>query len=886
MGLGRREARGVAGSTVAPGGALLERGESLSLLVGLLDRVRSGSEGRLVLLGGEAGVGKTALLRRFCEIQGDAVRVFWGSCQPMRTPRPLGALVDVAAAVGGQLEDLVAEAGRPHDVAVALLQALRGRPPKVLVLEDVHWADEATLDVLAVLAGRVGSAPALVLASYRDDELERSEQLRFLLGELVRRPGRLKVEPLSPAGVVELAEPYGVDGLELYGRTGGNPFFVTEVLAAGGGERVPDTVRDAVLARAARLSAPARRLLGAVAIVPGQVELWLLEALAEELVDRLEECVASGVLIAGRAHVAFRHELARLAVEEAISPERRLALHRAAVDALAAHGGDDPDFAALAHHAEEARDADGVLRWAPPAAQRAALSRAHREAAAQYARALRFADGQQLQLRAEFLARRAGECYLTSQIDEAIGAQQEALDCHRRLGDKRGEGNALRVLSRLLFFAGRASEAEPFASQAIELLERLPAGRELAMAYANLSQRRMVVDDAAEAVEWGNRALELGRALGDTEAEVYALSNIAAAEFRTDAAEGRLRLEAALALAQRHGHEEHAALTYSRLVMFPVRYRRHDIALDHLEPGLEYCTQRGLDTFRLYLLGCRARLELDLGEWDAAADSAGLVLRDPRSAQLARTWALATLGLLRSRRGDDATEPLAEAHAMAAPTFELDRITQVAAARAEAAWLSGDHATVQQVTDAALTLALDRQDPWAVGELAYWRWRAGLHDQLPAGLAASPYASSIAGEWKRAADLWREIGCQYEAALALADGDDPAAARAALDQLQQLGARPAAAIVARRLRQRGARGLPRGPRKATRQNPAQLTARELEVLELVAEGLGNREIANRLFLSEKTVAHHVSAILRKLHVRTRAQASVQAVRLGIAAEDR
>ena len=868
------------------GGELLERGQSLSLLTDLLDGVRSGSEGRLVLVGGEAGVGKTALLRRFCELQGDAGRVFWGACEPLRTPRPLGPLVDVAGAIGGELEELVAQAGRPHDVAVALLQELRGGPPKVLVLEDVHWADEATLDVLAVLAGRVGVAPVLVLASYRDDELDRSEQLRFVLGELVRRPGRLKVEPLSPAGVAELAEPHGVDGLELHGRTGGNPFFVTEVLAAGGGERVPDTVRDAVLARAARLCAPARRLLGAVAIVPGQVELWLLESLAEELVDRLEECVASGMLVAGRAHVAFRHELARLAVEEAISPERRLALHRAVVDALVAHGGDTPDFAALAHHAEEARDAVGVLRWAPLAAQRAALLRAHREAAAQYARALRFADPQQLELRAEFLASRAAECYLTAQIDEAISAQQEALECHRRLGDEPGEGNALRVLSRLLFFAGRASEAESLALQAIELLERQPAGHELAMAYANLAQRRMVVHDVAEAVEWGDRALDLARAVGDTEAEVYALSNVAAAEFRTDPAQGRLRLEAALALAQRHDYEEHAAVALSRLVMFPVLYRRHDIALEYLEPGLEYCTQRGLDTFRLYLLGCRARLELDLGQWAAAAASAGLVLRDPRSAQLARTWALVTLGLLRSRRGDaDATVPLEEAHAMVAPTFELDRITQVAAARAEAAWLSGDHTTVEQLTDAALTLALDRQNPWAVGELAYWRWRAGLHDQLPADLAATPYAASIAGEWRKAADIWRKIGCQYEAALALADGDDPAAARAALDQLQQLGARPAAAIVARRLRQRGARGLPRGPQKTTRENPAQLTARELEVLELVAEGLGNREIAERLFLSEKTVAHHVSAILRKLDVRTRAQASAQAVRLGLAAED-
>jgi DNA-binding CsgD family transcriptional regulator len=261
-------------------------------------------------------------------------------------------------------------------------------------------------------------------------------------------------------------------------------------------------------------------------------------------------------------------------------------------------------------------------------------------------------------------------------------------------------------------------------------------------------------------------------------------------------------------------------------------------------------------------------------------------LRDPRSAQLARTWALATLGLLSARRGDaDATALLAEAHAMATPTFELDRITQVAAARAEAAWLSGDHKTVQQVTGAALRLALDRREPWSVGELACWRWRAGLPgDPLPA--TAEPYARQISGDWQRAAELWQAIGCPYETALALADADDQHALRHALDELHRLGAAPAAAIVARRLRQRGARGLPRGPRKTTRENPANLTARELEVLELVAQGLGNAEIASRLYLSEKTVAHHVSAILRKLDVRTRGQAGAQALRLGLTAEDR
>jgi DNA-binding CsgD family transcriptional regulator len=218
---------------------------------------------------------------------------------------------------------------------------------------------------------------------------------------------------------------------------------------------------------------------------------------------------------------------------------------------------------------------------------------------------------------------------------------------------------------------------------------------------------------------------------------------------------------------------------------------------------------------------------------------------------------------------------------MVEPTFELDRIAQVAAARAEAAWLSSDHATVKQRTDAALALAIDRLDPWAVGELTYWRSRAGLHDELPAALVAKPFQLSIAGRCTEAADTWRKLGCPYEASLALAESDDPGVARNAIEHLQQLGASPAASIVARRLRDQGVRGIPRGPRPRTRENPAGLTARELEVLPLIAEGLRNSQIAKRLVVSEKTVDHHVSAILRKLDVQTRGEAAAKAARLGL-----
>jgi DNA-binding CsgD family transcriptional regulator/tetratricopeptide (TPR) repeat protein len=802
------------------------------------------------------------------------------------TPRPLGPLLDIAEMTGGELGELVESGGRPHEVAAALIRELGTRAPTILVLEDVHWADEATLDVLRLLARRMEAIPALVLASYRDDELDRTHPLRIVLGELAsgHAIGRVKIEPLTPSAVAQLAEPHGVDADELYRTTAGNPFYVTEVLAAGEGE-IPHTVRDAVLARVARLGAAARTLLDVVAVVPPQAEFWLLEALAGEALDHLDECLTVGMLTPAPAGVAFRHELARIAVEESLAPNRRIALHREALAALADPPTGTPDLARLAHHAEAAGDADAVQEFAPAAAARAASLGAHREAAGQYARALRFADRVPKETLGELLERRAYACYLTGQFAEALEAQESAVACHRELGDRRREGDSLRSLSRLLRYVGRTEEGSDVGRKAVELLEQLPPGRELALAYCHVSHLCVWSEDAEGALAWGTRGLELAQRLDDVEARVYALINIGAVETLGGNPEGRQTFEQALELAREAGLEEHAGRAFVNLVWWAPRDRSYTVADRYLEAGLDYCSERGLDLWRLYLLAYRAHSELDRGRWDEAVEAATLVLRDPRTSPVPRIWALTVLGLVRARRGDpDVWPPLDEAWSLAEPTAELQRIEPPAAARAEAAWLAGEREAVAEATEAALELALQRQARWVIGELACWRWRAGVQEEIPPG-AAEPYALQMAGEWARAAQLWSEIGCPYEAALALADGDE-AALRRAHAELQRLGAVPGANIVAQRLRERGVRGVPRGPRASTQSNPANLTGRELEVLALVAEGLPNAEIAGRLFLSPKTVDHHVSAILRKLGVRTRGQAGAEAVRLGLAGQDR
>jgi DNA-binding CsgD family transcriptional regulator len=841
---------------------LLERDSVLGDLRDALAEAAA-RRGRFVLVAGEAGVGKSAAVRAFCAEARGSARVLWGGCDALFTPRPLGPFLDIAEESGGELEAAVNE-GAPAVVA-ALLGLARPGSATIVVVEDVHWADEATLDVLRLLARKLGQAPLLVLATYRDDELDRVHPLRVLLGELATLPQaeRLTVPSLSPEAVVELAGSAEVDAGELQRLTGGNPFFVTEVLASGNGA-IPPTVTDAVLARAARLSGEARAVLDAVAIVPPQADLWLLEAIAGESMEGLDACLGSGMLRPEGAGVAFRHELARLALEGSVAPQRKLELHRAALGALGRPPGGAVDVARLAHHAEAAGDADAVLRYAPAAAERAEAVGAHREAAAHYARVLRFGERLSPAERAEFLERRSRACYLTDDIDEAIEAAEDALELRRALGQRLEEGELLTWLSRILWCPGRTADSVRAGRQAVALLETLPPGRELANAYA-------YGHDWAGA----DRALALAEELGDSEL-ILRLRTIIA---RRDFADGSQKLEECFELAQATGIADLAGGASIDLVSGALEVRRYDLAARYVDSGLAYCSDHGLELYRFYLLGYHARVELDQGRWNEAAEAAAAVLRIRRASIMPRITGLVVLGLVRARRGDPGHRDLLdEAWSLAEPTDELFRMGKAVAARAEVAWLVGDRAAVAAITEYPFRLALEREDRSALGELGLWRRRAGI-DAGVSG-AAEPYAAELAGAWREAATQWTQLGCPYEAALALAQADEEEPLRQALTELQRLDARPAAAIVARKLRELGVR-VPRGVRASTRANAAALTARELDVLRFLSDGARNATIAERLFLSSRTVEHHVSSILGKLGVRSRGAAVAEAGRLGL-----
>ena len=642
------------------------------------------------------------LLRRFCARHAGTARILWGECDGLFTLSPLGPLVDIAEVTGGELADLVADGAPPHAVAAAVLRDLAGRLPAIVVFEDVHWADDATLDVLRLLSRRLSTVPALLVASYRDDELDRGHPLRVALGELSRREAtdRLRLVPLSMEAVAELAAPHGVDAVELHRRTAGNPFFVTEALAAGGVE-LPATVRDAVLARVAPLSPPARRLLDAAAIVPGTVELPLLEALAGDDTRHLEECLSCGVLGAAGAAVAFRHDLARVAVEETLAPDRRLALHRRALAALA---GADP--ARLAYHAEGAADADAVLRFAPapPSTPRrpAPTARPPRSTRAPCASATSSSPRR---------APRCSSAARTSATSPTCRARRSTI-CGTRSTATAGSATAAARATRCA--RCRASSGVPAevddgryapGRDAVAVLEPLGPGRELAMAYANLASLAMNHEDAGETAEPGAHGRSSSHAALDAEAiEIHALNSIGTIEFLTGGPHARATAERSLELALEAGLVDDTLRAYANLTWAALRHRAYPLADRYLRAAT---STRAIPGSTCGGSTCSA-----IAPARSSTRAAGttpprppmLVIRGRRASTLPVMLALAVSGRLRARRGDpDPWTPLDEALALAGP--ELQRIEPVAVARAEAAWLSGDDDRVIAETDRIAALA-------------------------------------------------------------------------------------------------------------------------------------------------------------------------------------
>jgi DNA-binding CsgD family transcriptional regulator/tetratricopeptide (TPR) repeat protein len=854
---------------------LLERENYLADLT-LWLKAATGVGGCIVLVSGEAGIGKTSLLQQFSRQQ-RSTRVLWGACDALFTPRPLAPLQDIARQTKGALLAAVDSSANREKIFAAALDELERGASALVVFEDVHWADEATLDLLKFLGRRIQRTRSMLAVTYRDDEVGTRHPLRFVIGDFPRaNTHRLLLAPLSKPAVEQLAQQAGRPLRDLYGITGGNPLFVTEALA-GTADSVPVTVRDAVLARAIRLSPNARAIAELVSVVPGKTEAWLLEQAGCLDESGIESCLSIGMIRAEDGSLAFRHELARRAFEDSLSQPRQQSLHAKVLSILAARPTTAP--ARLAHHADGARNTRDVLHFATIAASHAAAVGAHCEAAAHYRVALRHADSLENTERALLQERYSYECYLTDQMEQAIEARRAALEVWRLAGDRLKEGDNLRWLSRLSWFSGRRTEADEYAAVAVARLEQLPPGPELAMAYSNRSQLDMLAHDVDCAVEWALRTIKLAEVLGRSDIVSHALNNLGTARLIAADPTGWDDLERSLQLALEGDFQEHVARAYTNLSSSAVSCRRYDRAARYLEDGIAYCEEHDLDSWRLYMHAFRARARFEQVDWHRASEDVELVLRDQRTAPVTRASALTVLGHMRIRRGDpDSVGPLEEARTLASDSQESQRIGPLASALAEAAWLAGDGEGVIREVRPAYELARNQRDAWAKGMLAVWLWRAGALERIPTDIA-EPYALEISGDWQGAARVWQRLACPFERASMLGWYGGESAQREALAVYEQLGAAPAAQALRKQMRARGVQGIPRGSRTSTRLDPHGLTKREAEILGLLTEGLRNSAIAKRLFLSTKTVDHHVSAILTKLGVPSRAEAVAMARKL-------
>jgi DNA-binding CsgD family transcriptional regulator len=857
---------------------LLERDMDLEALAGAVEQARRG-RGSFVLVGGEAGSGKSSLVRAVRAGLDEQVAFLSAGCEFLAVPVPLAAVRELAAAAGDRT--LVERQGEDRfALAVALLDAIRSRAPAVVVVvEDLHWADPATLDVIRLLARRVGDAEIAIVLTYRDDEIGANPVLELLVGDLATDPNarRLHLRPLSESAIRELAEPSGLDAEELAGLTSGNPFLVVEAVAAGG--VMPASVREATLARVGRLGPEARGVVDAAAVIGQRVPPHLLARVAPGSVAATEEAIARGVLLSEGETIAFRHELTRRAIEDSISAPRAAALHQRVLTALAESGEADP--ARLADHAERAGLTAEAGRYAELAAADAERVGALSEASLQLARALRSAPRLDPAKRLELLLRYVLAENFAGGLNEARLAAEEAV----RLGEHElgpaAHGRALTGLAWSLWSLDRVTEAKEAARQAVEVLAPTGETGYLARAWGAALRIEAIAFEPAAVVAAAPAALELAARAGLDDLRIDLTISLALARGHQGDPAAKEQLAEMLGAARAARLPFQTIRAYVNAIDVAAELRDH-AAVDALA-GAALERLDGFQTAipRESVLVSVARSLLDRGRYAEALDHAG---RGRRTAHGNVPLSLAIEAVVRARRGEPGVDDLLrQAWEAIAAIPEGWRHGQVRVALAEAAWLRGDlEAALAHIRD-GLAAPYANQLARSSSELALWALRCGVRmEPLPPG-APEALRLELAGDVRGARQEWQRLEAPYEHALAALAGTDRDA-RESMAALQRLGADAAARALSR---ERGRRGLraPRGARRSTLANAAGLTRREQDVLAELARGSTNHEIAQTLHLSERTVAHHVSAILAKLGAPSRMTAVDTARRAGLVPQD-
>lgn len=845
---------------------LMERDAFLDELDRLAADAAAGA-GRVAFVVGEAGIGKTSLLRAFADRLAGRMRCLWAACEDLSAPEALTLLRDLPLDMPGLLDR--ATDGTSRLAVFADIVSALSAAPTVLIVEDLHWADDGSIDFVRYAGRRIGDRPLLVVISTRNEEEGARSRLNRAANDIppaLRR--RFDLPRLSSVAVGAMAAACGLFGAAIHDATGGNPLFVTEMLANRGARS--SSIDDLVVGRADRLGPDARAFLDYCSIIPRRVALEQVEASGADDAA-IGECLSSGLLLADDEGVAFRHEITRRAVEDALTPLLRRRLHMAELERLDAQGA---SAARRLHHAVGAQKNDHIRQLAPAAAEQASALGAHREAVKAWSVLLD--DSGEQPPDPIHCERYAFELHVTGDLARSIVQQERALVIYRARKDHRKEGDCLRFLSRLHYLNGNRQFAEGAGRAAVSLLEDFPDTPELALAYANLAHLAMLAEDRETTVLWSERAIPIAEGLERNDILATVLNNYGTALQFYDRAAGIAMIDRSIALGTESGSQEHVARAYTNKGWSLLQARRLEEARHGFAQGVDYCIERDLDVWRDYMAGGIALTLVELGRWRDAADIAQPIVADSCNSYLMRNPAVRALTLLRIRRGEQGVEELlGELRDHMVQGRETPRFVGLSLIAAEQAWTGGDRfQAALALLDEAAALILPDGNPWDRAALAYWRGKLGspvpMSDPVP-----EPYALFAAGDIQGAAEAFGRLAMPFARAQMLAEGDEGQATEA-LALLDRLGASATAARFRTELSRKGLRSGARGPRASTRSNRFGLTRRELDVLARMDLGLTNKEIGELLFVSSKTVDHHVSAVLGKLGARTRGEAAAMA----------
>ena len=850
--------------------SLVEREPQLKTLE---DSFAEPSSGAVFLVSGEAGFGKTSLLDALMGRIDHRYRVLASACEPVGIPTGFAPLFELLDELPEEVASEIRSGAGRAPVYAGMLDLVKNEDV-VLVIEDLHWADEATLGLVRYLGRRIGVTASRLIVTYRSEELDFNPPLRLVIADVGPNAIRIDLPPLSLAGVGKLVDGTGLDPEEVLTATLGNPFYVEEVARYPEAD-LPPNIQNAVLANAGRLPAETLEFLRTVALSPDGVPMTQIHDLGDPTGCHTDLGFQRRLLATAKGRLACRHELIRQSLVTAMPPATTQRLHRRLLESLEASDGGSTTTARLAYHAVGAKDPVKSRTYSLQAAEDAAASGAHREAAFHYRNALEHAEDIDAGTLAEVLLVAAGEHNLINAFDTAVDLARRRVD----LADSPGETGRARAW--VAFFEARKNDlvaTRNEAEAAVGLLRLQPAGRELALALAVLSWLEGVEGNLKRALEAGDEAVAISRDVGSTSTEVYAATNAGTVRWLLGDPSGLDEVEEAAALGLASERGEFTAKAINNLGALALERGHLDEARRHFVQLQEFAGTHELDAWYIAAMSTMALVELLAGRLDEA-DRALEVAFGQKTCLQTEIETLVVAARLRLRRRDPGALDLAGEVFERLLTFG-DHGSQLMGCvlAMEAAWCG--IMPLEEAVDRYHLLARSpamTHDRSARAQLGFWAHRLGLEppDWEPVGRVAL----ELAGDPEAASRRWAEGGYAIEAAITKAMSPD-ADLDAVFAGLAEAGARGVAFGLRRELQRRGVHRVPRGHRPDTARNPSRLTNRELEVLELVSAGLSNSAIGEQLYISTKTVGHHVSSVLSKLGVGRRGEAAAVALAKG------